>query len=336
MDPSKYKTTITSRGITYSYYFAPPKPSKPAILFCHGFPSTARDWEKEALFFEERGYGIIVPDMLGYGDTSKPTNVDAYIPSLISKDLVELLDAEGIQKAIAIGHDWGAKAVSRLANHHPERFYAYAFLAVPFWAPRPPMDHDEFLKQIKARYGYELFGYWEYYASGEFDGDFRAHSDAVFHIVYPTDPAVWVTHWAPRGALKSTILSDFNTPLPTYRTEEDKKTFIDLFTKNGFDAPTQWYAVMTSKKSAEDDMRTIPENHRFPPVNVPIFFGAARDDGVCTPQLGYDAFAVEEFKHHNVTIREFDGGHWIIFSHADEINKELLSWIEGTVNVKIN
>ncbi|KAI0341820.1 alpha/beta-hydrolase [Trametopsis cervina] len=334
MDPSKYKTTNTSRGFTYNYYVAPPKSSKPTILFCHGFPSTSRDWEKQVQFFEDRGYGVIVPDMLGYGDTSKPTDVDAYVPSLIVKDLVEVLDAEGIQKAIAIGHDWGAKAVSRLANHYPERFYAYAFFNTPYWAPTPPIDHDEFLEQLKARYGYELYGYWEYYASsGEFDADFRAHPDAAYHMIFPTDPAIWVTHWAPRGALKKTILSDFTTPLPSYRTEEDKKNFIDLLTKNGFEGPTRWYAVMTSNKSAEDDMRTIPENRRFPPVDAPLFFGAAKRDTVCLSQVGYDEFAAEELKHHNITIREFDGGHWIVFSHADEISKELLDWIEGTVKV---
>lgn len=80
--------------------------------------------------------------------------------------------------------------------------------------------------------------------------------DAAYHMIFPTDPAIWVTHWAPRGALKKTILSDFTTPLPSYRTEEDKKHFIDLLTKNGFEGPTRWYAVMTSNKSAEDDMRS--------------------------------------------------------------------------------
>lgn len=106
MDATKYKTTVTSRGITYSYYYAAAKPSKPTILFCHGFPSASQHWEKEVRFFESHGYGTIVPDMLGFGGTGKPTDADAYVPSLISRDLVEVLDAEGLHKVIAIGHDW--------------------------------------------------------------------------------------------------------------------------------------------------------------------------------------------------------------------------------------
>jgi soluble epoxide hydrolase/lipid-phosphate phosphatase len=44
--------------------------------------------------------------MLGYGGTAKPTNVEAYGANLIAKDIVDILDSEGIPKAILIGHDW--------------------------------------------------------------------------------------------------------------------------------------------------------------------------------------------------------------------------------------
>ncbi|KAI0341823.1 epoxide hydrolase [Trametopsis cervina] len=333
MDPAKYKTVVTSRGITYSYYFASAKPSKPTILFCHGFPSTSKHWEKEILFFEGHGYGIIAPDMLGFGGTGKPTDADAYVPSLVSRDLVEVLDAADLQKVIAIGHDWGSKAVSRLSNHYPERFYAYAFFAVPFVPVTPPVDYNELLASQKAQYGYELYGYWAYMSTKhEFDTDFRAHPDSTFSIWFPDDPALWETNFAPRGALKRTMVSDFVAPLPPYLTPGDKQWFIDTFAKNGFDAPTRWYEVMKTPKSAEDDI-PIPESRKFPPVNSPIFFGAAKEDRVCLPQIGYDQFAVEDFKGHDITIREFDGDHWIILSHADKINKELLSWIEETVSL---
>ena len=93
MDPARYKTVQTSRGFTYNYYFVPAKPSKPTILFCHGFPSTSSHWRQEAVFFAEHGYGVVVPDMLGYGGTSKPTDTDDYLPSKVSKDIIEILDA---------------------------------------------------------------------------------------------------------------------------------------------------------------------------------------------------------------------------------------------------
>lgn len=101
-----YKNTTTSRGFKYHYYFAPAKQSKPTLLFCHGFPSTSQDWHRMIPHYEQQGYGIVAPDMLGYGGTDKPVDPAAYKGTLMAKDMVEILDAENIGKAIAIGHDW--------------------------------------------------------------------------------------------------------------------------------------------------------------------------------------------------------------------------------------
>ena len=106
MDTSLYKSVKTSRGLTYSYWASTAQDGKPTLLFCHGFPSTSRDWRYIAPVLKDKGYGVIVPDMLGYGDTDKPTDPSLYVSSKISQDLVDILDAEGIDKAVAVGFDW--------------------------------------------------------------------------------------------------------------------------------------------------------------------------------------------------------------------------------------
>ena len=106
MDPSKSKTTQVSRGFTYNYYHVPSQDAKPAVLFCHGFPSYNKHWEKIATLLETEGYGVIVPDMLGYGGTDKPTETALYKHSAMCADVIDILDAESVGKAIAIGHDW--------------------------------------------------------------------------------------------------------------------------------------------------------------------------------------------------------------------------------------
>ena len=106
MDASHYKTLTVSRGLVYNYYATPAHEGRPTLLFCHGFPSSSHDWSLFVPFFESRGYGLVIPDMLGYGDTAKPTDPAEYIPSKMSKDLVDLLDAEGVQQVIAVGFDW--------------------------------------------------------------------------------------------------------------------------------------------------------------------------------------------------------------------------------------
>jgi soluble epoxide hydrolase / lipid-phosphate phosphatase len=108
MDQTLYKSHTVSRGITYAYYFSPPKDHQRTLLFLHGYPSTSYDWHKQVAFFVEKGYGTLVPDMLGYGGTDKPPaeELDKYSPTAMVKDLIELLEKEQVGPAVAVGHDW--------------------------------------------------------------------------------------------------------------------------------------------------------------------------------------------------------------------------------------
>lgn len=105
MNPASFKDFVTSRGYKYHYYAVQAKADKPTLVFLHGFPGTSRDWRQLAPFFEEKGYGVIAPDMLAYGGSDKPTDPQEYQYSLLSKDILDILDAEGINQAVPIGHD---------------------------------------------------------------------------------------------------------------------------------------------------------------------------------------------------------------------------------------
>lgn len=54
---------------------------------------------------EKDGYGIIAPDLLGYGDTDKPSELSAYSMKRMAYHLNELLQKEHIQQVIGVGHD---------------------------------------------------------------------------------------------------------------------------------------------------------------------------------------------------------------------------------------
>lgn len=106
LNPSKYKNFKTSRGFTYHYYFTGAWENKPTILLAHGFPCFSAEWYKVVQILEQKGYGLIVPDLFGYGGTSKPTDPQAYTLALMAGDVVEILEAEGLKKIVAFGHDW--------------------------------------------------------------------------------------------------------------------------------------------------------------------------------------------------------------------------------------
>jgi soluble epoxide hydrolase / lipid-phosphate phosphatase len=106
MDSQLYKHFTVSRGFRYRYIFSSADKGKPTLLFAHGFPSHATDWAHQAAFFKAKGYGLIIPDQLGYGGTSKPTKVEHYAHTLLARDLHDVVDHEGAGKVVAIGHDW--------------------------------------------------------------------------------------------------------------------------------------------------------------------------------------------------------------------------------------
>jgi soluble epoxide hydrolase / lipid-phosphate phosphatase len=106
MDNSLYKEIKVDRGFNYRYYFSPASTGKPVLLLLHGIPSTSHDWVRQIEYFQPKGYGIIAPDMLGFGRTSRPLDVNAFRQNLRAKDIIDILNKENIDKVVGIGHDW--------------------------------------------------------------------------------------------------------------------------------------------------------------------------------------------------------------------------------------
>ena len=108
MDNSLFRDLKVSRGFNYGYYYSPPSSGKPTLLFLHGFPSSSHDWNRQINYFQSKGYGIVAPDLLGAGRTSRPVEVKAFRLNQIAVDIIEILDKHNIDKVIGICHDWWA------------------------------------------------------------------------------------------------------------------------------------------------------------------------------------------------------------------------------------
>ena len=109
LQPHSVLTVDTASGFRYTtHYQHPTDEDKPYILFVHGFPSSAYDWRKQVPHFASQGYGIIAPDTLGYGGSSKPLEPGDYTLKAIADSIIEVVDAvAGAQaKVLGVGHDW--------------------------------------------------------------------------------------------------------------------------------------------------------------------------------------------------------------------------------------
>lgn len=100
------KTLKTTSGYEYGYVYKKASGSKATFLLLHGFPSSVYDWKYQIAELSAAGYGVIAPELLGYGGSDKPKAVEDYKFSVISKSVSEILDHEGLAKVIGVGHDW--------------------------------------------------------------------------------------------------------------------------------------------------------------------------------------------------------------------------------------
>ena len=154
-----------SRGFTYSYINVKPlgESAKPYILFLHGFPSIAQEWHQQITYFSKQGYGVIAPDLLGYGRSSRPLDVSQYRLKHMSLDLVDILDHERIDRVYGVGHDWGAGLLSRLEFFFPQRLIGVALVATGYFTLGAPFDLDGANASSQESLGYSLFGYMKFF-----------------------------------------------------------------------------------------------------------------------------------------------------------------------------
>jgi non-heme chloroperoxidase len=121
--------TITTKDGTEIFY--KDWGSGQPIVFHHGWPLSADDWDNQMLFFLAQGYRVIAHDRRGHGrstQTSDGNDMDTY-----AADVAELVAALDLKNAIHVGHSTGGGEVTRYVAQHGNGRVAKAALisAIP-------------------------------------------------------------------------------------------------------------------------------------------------------------------------------------------------------------
>lgn len=95
----------------------------PPVFLLHGWPYDIHTYVDVAPLLASAGYRAIVPYLRGYGTTRFLSNATVRNgqPSAIAVDMIALMDALKIEKAIIAGCDWGARTANIMAALWPER-----------------------------------------------------------------------------------------------------------------------------------------------------------------------------------------------------------------------
>ncbi|HWF31597.1 MAG TPA: alpha/beta fold hydrolase [Solirubrobacteraceae bacterium] len=104
----------------------------PPMLLLHGWPQHWWCWRR-VIGRLARDHRVIAPDLRGFGWSDAPPG--DYAKATLARDILALLDAEGIDRTAIVGHDWGGYVAFLLALEHPERVQRILALDIaPPWS----------------------------------------------------------------------------------------------------------------------------------------------------------------------------------------------------------
>ncbi|GJJ06556.1 hypothetical protein Clacol_000748 [Clathrus columnatus] len=325
MDKCELKQFQISRGFTYCYYrYSDPNRTKPTLLFLHGFPSTKEDWVHQIEHFVPKGFSIIAVDTLGYGGTSKPTEVIAYRVTDMAKDITEILDFENERKVIVIAHDWGSGISARMIDNHRDYLIAAVFLNVGYIPQPSGFNWEQAMKYTDLSFGYSTFGYWEFFGNVR-DAHIitEKNIDSFYSLGFPNDPELWRTDLCPRGKAQEWIEGNKQAPRAAYWDEETMRAHQRrLLSSGGLEAPFLYYRVYFTGVNNRPNPPS-PEEMTF---STPTLLIPCSKDYVALKELQIQR--TRSFAQ-NLIVEEFDCGHWIMFEKPELLNERLAHFLDN-------
>lgn len=333
MEHLDQKTLTTKRSLEYAYYASSGEgKNKTALLFCHGFPDNSFLWNDILVNLNQNGVTsnrkVIVPDMLGYGGTSKPLEAQLYNYSGMADDLAEILEAENVHKVVIIGHDWGAAMAQRFYAFHSSMVEKIVLLNIAYHPPPkagdPKFDLNAANQMLEEFFGAPLWTYWEFFTSKEGPQIMRENLQKMYEAQHGD-----VENWGFKifcvpGAWKAYLTGSETVPLKPYAQEGRwKDSFFKQFEKDGFEAPVQWYNAMIDNYQYEVELQIPPERHV---IEVPLLFVGCTQDG--NNRIEFIGIPQQKGLLPHLTMKTLDCGHWSPMEKPVEIAGFIMEFLQ--------
>ncbi|MBI2912709.1 MAG: alpha/beta hydrolase [Chloroflexi bacterium] len=260
------------------------------VVMLHGFPELWYSWRHQVPALAAAGLRAIAPDLRGYGETDKPAGLETYDMEHLVGDLVGLLDALQIEKAVIVGHDWGGVVVWSAALMAPERVERVVGVNTPL-LPRSAIPPIQAIKQSgDNRMQYMVF----FQEPGRAEAFFAQDLEGTLRRFYA-------------GAGGGT----------EYLSDEEFQVYVEAFRKGGLTGPLNFYRNIDRNW----EQAAALEGRQ---VLCPALMVMAEKDPVLRPELtaGMEARAPNLRKE---LIR--DCGHWTQQEKPQELNRLLVEFL---------
>ncbi|WP_111641868.1 alpha/beta fold hydrolase [Marinimicrobium alkaliphilum] len=123
-----------------AYMYLPGKKQRPTVVLLHGKNFAADYWEDTANYLHEKGYGVLMPDQIGFGKSSKPAHYQFTLEGLVN-NTQKLVDALEIDDLIVMGHSMGGMLATRYALNHSDRVKALVLVN--------PIGLEDYLRYVE-------------------------------------------------------------------------------------------------------------------------------------------------------------------------------------------
>jgi pimeloyl-ACP methyl ester carboxylesterase len=324
MDPITHRS-IDSNGI---HLHIAEQGSGPLVLMCHGFPESWYSWRHQMRALAEAGFHAVAPDMRGYGQSDRPTGIDQYSLFHLVGDMVGVLDALKEERAVVVGHDWGAPVAWHCALLRPDRFRAVVGLSVPY-RPRGSVAPTSVMPQTADAAFYQLYFQTPGVAEAELDAEPLISLRRILYSGSGDVPrknpgaASSGAGMVPRTGGFLTRMPD-TEKLPPWLTEADLNYYADEFRQSGFRGGLNWY------RNIDRNWELLAPYARAP-ITVPALYMAGELDLVVAfPRMRE---VIADLNRYIPLLRDtvmLPGcGHWTQQERAAEVNQHLIAFLRG-------
>lgn len=295
-----------------------------AVVLCHGFPGLGYSYRHQSAALAEAGFRAIALDMPGYGGTTRPDAIDEYTNDAVAARMIALLDALGIDKAVFVGHDFGAPAAWTTALRYPDRVAGLVSLAVPYAPDRFPARPSTIYAAMARKHFLHIHYFQEPgVAERELDAQPREFLQRLFHALSGAYRYLDVWDHPSEGNGYLDVLPEAPALPWSWLTEEDFDVYVKTFTATGFTGGLSWYRAYDANWERNEDLDGAH-------INVPTLFVAGAEDPVIAMS---GPKALDRMKD---TVPDLRGvhllggaGHFVQQERATEVNELLISFLRS-------
>ncbi|BGP12483.1 hypothetical protein JCM10213_006949 [Rhodosporidiobolus nylandii] len=354
LDPESYthRSVSVPSGTSYHLIDQAPTPSQgqvkdaPTVLLLHGFPDLWWGWRYQIAAFSARGYRVVCPTQLGYGETSRPGDLARYSWKSVAFDMNAVLDVVGAGKVFVIGHDWGGQIAWRFTEYFPERVLAVASVCTPYLPPpaasAPFISLEELVRTKLPNFGYQIF-----FASDRSAPKFDQVLDHVVSSMF--SPVVRQKKLAAgedvsampnkvgeyEKYLDAMIAKKEKGTLPELPNDPESRYYVETFRKTGLKHALNWYR--TRKLNYKQDQADRLAEKGFPP-HIPALLLPAEKDVALPPAMSKSEAVLKAFERGgNLRIEVIEGAdHWLLQDQRfrDQVTNKLDAFMQEVASGK--